>query len=389
MTTGGVKDSRFCVLGHSQSQRGPTMWDGDKLKRLIKDRDLTITGVAKTLGVSRTAVNDWTSGTVPSGLHLVKISQLLSASPHHFFSLETDKISVPLHRKKGSAKVKEAYKKASLELASEYENMFRKASPPGLERTLRIASDEIQAQMALAQQLRELSGVQSHKPMDYESLFTLLVQLKIVTIFRRFPTAVKGYAFFCRIHDHRVIFLNTSTNVLDLTFPVLHEIVHAIRSDNKESVYGDQEEGYCDTVAGLIQFPREYVDIVVTALEGKSKPAKVNTLKQFSSNYSHSLYGIVEQIRKSGSRELRDIPVGKLAAADTNLKKNFPALAAVLLSPAEPRAYIQKLQAFSPIFVDIVRNQRNSASKRKVGEWLGFDNVIDAKCAIEELSRIG
>ena len=127
---------------------------------------------------------------------------------------------------------------------------------------------------------------------------------------------------------------------------------------------------------------------MVTALEGKSKPARVNTLKRFSSDYGHSLYGIAELIRSSGSEVLMDIPIGTLAAANTNLKKDFYTIEEVLFDPPESRSYIQKLKAFSPIFVDIIRNQINSASKRKIGEWLGLGSVLDARDAIEELSRV-
>ncbi|MCK4729219.1 MAG: helix-turn-helix transcriptional regulator [Desulfobacterales bacterium] len=362
------------------------MWDGDKLRSLIKGRGLSVTSTAKDIGVSRTAVNDWINGTVPSGLHLVKLSQLLSIPPDHFFSVEPRNISVPLHRKKGAAKVREEYEKAALGLVGEYENMFRNAPPPGLEPSLRLASRQRQAQVALAQQLRKLSEIESDKPMDYRNLFDLLVRLRIVTIFRRFPTAVKGYAFYCCIHNHRVIFVNTSTNVLDLIFPVLHEIIHAIRSEkNQEAVYDDEEEAYCDTLAGLVQFPQQYVDMVITALTGKPKGAKVNTLKKYSSDYGHSLYGIAEQIRKSGSHVLSGIKEG---GADTNLKKLFPTLEKILFDPPEPRPYIQKLRAFSPIFIDIVKDQIDTASRRKVGEWLGLDNIIDANGAIEEFSRL-
>jgi transcriptional regulator with XRE-family HTH domain len=359
------------------------MWEGERLKDIIRENNLTVTGVAKRLGVSRTAVNDWINGTVPSGLHLVKISRLLSVTPEDFFSMEATDISIPLHRKKGTAKIKEPYRSASQALAEEYKNMLRNALPPALVFSLRTVPHEREAQVALAMRLREASGIERNRPMDYEGVFRLLIQLGIVTVLRKFPKAIKGYAFYSLIHGHRVIFVNTATNVLDLIFPILHEVIHAIRHRDDEAVFDDKEEGYCDDIAGLVQFPEDYVDLLVTALREKSKAAKVKTLKDFSAQHSHSVWGIAEEIKKSGSRVLSGINV---AGANTNLKKAFPTLEEFLFTPPDPRSYIQKLHSLSPIFLDIVKVQAGSASRRKVGEWLGLDNIADAKKAIEELS---
>ena len=74
--------------------------------------------------------------------------------------------------------------------------------------------------------------------MDYGDAFHLLDQLGITTIFRFFPERVKDYAFYTRIHDHRVVFVNNSTNVLDLIFPVLHEAVNLESNDHLFSSAG-------------------------------------------------------------------------------------------------------------------------------------------------------
>ena len=100
--------------------------------------------------------------------------------------------------------------------------------------------------------------------------FRLLHTLKIVTIFRQFPKSLKAYAFYCKIHGHRVVFVNYDTNVLDLIFPLLHETVHAIRDEENGGVPDIEEETFCDVVSNWVQFPEgSNVSLVFKAVRGK------------------------------------------------------------------------------------------------------------------------
>lgn len=356
-------------------------WDGRKLKDLTKEKGISLTKLAHLINVSRQTVNDWIKGQVPKGTHLIGISRVLDISPSFFFPDEIPgNISVPLHRKRGVAKVTEVMEKEALQMAEQYEKLFKWSPDPGLVPVLRTTHRDNQNAIAMASSLRELSGIETHKPMDYEHAFCLLPSIKIVTIFGYFPKSLKGYAFYCKIHKHRVVFVNNDTNVLDLIFPLLHEAIHAIRDEEDNKFTDRAEEDFCDSVADCIQFPEEYVKLVYHTIKGRRKAVQINLLKDFSAENQHSMFGIIERLKKISPA--LDFAVG---GANTNLKKGFPSIGDILFKDQDPRSYIHNVRMLSPLFFDIVSKLMNNVTTRKVGEWLGLESSLDAKQAIEEM----
>jgi hypothetical protein len=211
--------------------------------------------------------------------------------------------------------------------------------------------------------------------MSYDNAFHLLDQLGITTIFRIFPERVKDYAFYTRIHDHRVVFVNNSTNVLDLIFPVLHEAVHAIRDEAYTNNYYDiEEEEFCDNVANYVQFPDEYVKFVFETIKGLPTGHKINKLKVFGHKYSHSLFGIFKRLKTIDPT--LNINIG---GAGTNLKKEFRTIGDILFEDDDPKSYVKLLTALTPRFINILKEQNENISYRKLGQLLGLESALDAK----------
>ena len=111
-------------------------WEGKNLKALAKERGVTITKLSELLGVSRQTVTDWIKGQIPKGHHLIQLSKVLEASPSYFFSEEKHiPISIPLHRKRGVARITKKTEQESLQLALLYEKFFVVKSSPCVKNT--------------------------------------------------------------------------------------------------------------------------------------------------------------------------------------------------------------------------------------------------------------
>jgi transcriptional regulator with XRE-family HTH domain len=359
-------------------------WEGERLRSVSKEKGVSLSKLAEVLKVSRQTVNDWVKGQVPKGNHLMEISRLMEVPPGYFFRNDNQvHISIPLHRKRGLAKLNDSMREQAVNIATQYGALFKSAPEPGLVPVMRIDRRDPENAQLIAAKLRELSGIEPNRPLDYDHTFQLLHGLKIVNIFRQFPPTLKGYAFYCRIHSHRVVFVNTDTNILDLIFPLLHETVHAIRDEEASAISDPEEELFCDTISNLIQFPEEYVTTVLRAIKGRSKGIQVNLLKEFSKKNAHSMFGIVEQIKRIDP-EL-DLRVG---GANSNLKKLFPSIGHVLFKEEDARVFVSKLKKLSPLFFEILETQIHSATIRRVGEWLGLESGLDAEQVAKEIRRI-
>ena len=359
-------------------------WDGTKIKILAKENGLTLKELSQSLEVSRQTINDWRKGQVPRGYHLIQLSESLGVTPNYFFNVdESNNISVPLHRTRGVAKVTEVMKEEAFLLAKQYEKLFLNASDPGLVPVLRIKERSEKNALALATKLRQLSGADSDKPMNYTNLFSLLSSLNIITVFRDFPAHVKDYAFYCRIHGHRVVFINNETNVLDLIFPLIHEIVHAIRDEEGNVIDTLEEEDFCDSVAAATQFPKTYVVSVINTIRGRQKSIQINQLKEFSRLNGHSIFGIVREIKKlSLSFSLN------FYGADVNVKKEFYSIGDELFRSKNARDYINLLRLLSPGFLKIIIEQYKRMSIRRLSELMGLDSSLDGRLIVGELNRI-
>jgi hypothetical protein len=180
-----------------------------------------------------------------------------------------------------------------------------------------------------------------------------------------------------------VVFVDNDTNVLDLIFPLLHETIHAIRDEGGIISYGQEEEDFCDSVASDVQFPIEYVELVHKAIQDRPKSHQINLLKEFSSENGHSIFGIAEQLKKLFPPF--DLNV---AGANANLKKKSPSVGDILFEDQDPKCYIQNLKSLTPIFFEIVSNQINNITTRKMAEWLSLESSLDAREVLDEWKRM-
>lgn len=360
-------------------------WEGSKLKELAKSKKLSLQALAEGVGVSRQTINDWIRGQIPKGNHLLLLCKLLGANPGVFFSGEAENdISVPIHRQRMNSKITESTQKAALEFSKEYLNIFRSSKSSEILPVVRSQNGKsVDDARQVAEKLRLLSGIPEGKPFDYTHTFKLCQALGIHVIFRDFPDSIKSYAFYIRMHGHRVVFVNDSTNIIDLIFPLLHESVHAVRDEvSPEGGYDEEEEAFCDLVAGFIQFPPSYVNHVYNTIKGLGKAQQVNILKEFAGTNAHSLYGIVKAIKaiKPGF----ELQVG---GADANLRKRFPTIGKVIFAGDDPREFLRVMSMLSGNFLSIITDQIESISDRKLAEIFGIEGGLDGKEIKAELLR--
>lgn len=360
-------------------------WLGGKIKDLIKENNISIVKLAEMSGVSRQTINDWINGQIPKGNHLIFLCKTFNINPDYLFSQDFNgSITIPVHRTRKRAKVTQHMQKDALDMAKGYDLLFRNAPEPGILPVMRGRNRTEETAKKIAKELRAKAGMSDELPPDYKDTFTLMKNLGIKIIFQDFPAKIKAYAFYTKIHDHRIVFVNNSTNVLDLIFPLLHEAVHAIRDELIiNEGFDEDEEMFCDMVANHIQFPDEYVRMVYDVIRDLEIGIQINKLKTFGGNYSHALYGIIKRIQFINPDFNPNI-----GGADTNLKKNFPTIGDILFRKGEPRDYVNTIKELSPLFVHIVLDQIDGLTSRKLGEILGIENMMDAKIVKDELARL-
>ncbi|MCJ7681574.1 MAG: helix-turn-helix domain-containing protein [Candidatus Aminicenantes bacterium] len=359
-------------------------WNGKLLKSLANNRKISLQVIADHIGVSRQTVNDWIRGQIPKGNHLLMLCSLLDVDPDDFFRPNVEKhITLPLHRVRGAAKVTDTVEDQAMTLAKDYLNLFRNHKNTNVLPVIRSADSEPSDARTIAELLRAGPGIKSDFPLDMDSTFRLADYLGIYLIFKTFPPGIKSYAFYTNIEKHRVIFINKSTNVLDLIFPLLHEYIHAVRDDVVVGEYYEkEEERFCDLVANYVQFPEAYVELVYTAVQNLEPGSQVNMLKSFAARYRHSLVGIVEAIKLLDPAFDLDV-----YAANTNLKKEFSAVGDMFLNENDPAVYVNSLYHLNPGFLIVVKEQLDNLSDRRLAELLELPHVLDAKEVRQKISN--
>lgn len=356
-------------------------WKGDKLKEIAKANGVSIIKLTQITGVSRQTVTGWINGQIPKGNHLMALLKLFNISPDFFFTEEPGHISVPAHRSRQNAKITPRVQSEALSLAKEYELLFKNESDAGVWPVVRLKNRDVSTAQKIAIDLRAMSGVGKDQPMNVEGVFKLLSQLGIKVIFRYFPDTVKAYAFYTRVYDHRVIFVNNHTKELDLIFALIHEGVHAIRDNIKiVDVYDKEEEYFCDLVANHVQFPDKYVELSFRQLKGLNMASKVTMLKNIAFANKHALFGFVKRLEGLGFK----IPEN-IGGANSNLKKSFVPFGDILFDSENLRHFLYTYQKYSPMFYNVVLSQLDSLTTRKIGQIFGMDSYLDAKALKEEL----
>lgn len=359
-------------------------WEGQKIKPLASQKKISLQAIANTIGVSRQTVNDWIKGQIPKGNHLLQLCNLLEINPNLFFVDDSSNyLTMPVHRRRMNSNINSKTQAAAKELALEYINLYKNFKTSSILPVIRIREVNDQNARQIANELRNMSGISSDRPIDFEHTFSLLEKLGIYIIFKNFPSTLKSYAFYTNIIENRVVFINTKTNILDLIFPLLHEAIHAIRDEEQiNNEYDEIEENFCDLIANYIQFPSSYIKMVYDTICDLNEPShQINTLKSFAKTNGHSLYGIVKSI-KAQNIEF-NLEVG---GADSNLRKESPTIGKILSEKDEPRKYLKMVKKLSPLFMRVIEQQLNSLTNRKLKDLLNLDSELDAKQIRTELT---
>ena len=361
-------------------------WAGQKIKDLTKEQGVTITNLAKSVGVTRKAVNDWIGGKVPKGKHLMALAHSLNINPNELFTSNGAlDISVPVHRVRGNAKVTKERSQDALKLATDYYSFFLNDSVLPVVPVIRETAKSDKNARNIAQILRKMTNVPSSEPMKHDHVFSLLKSLGIKLIIKKFPESLKVYAFYTKILGHRVVFVNRDTNLLDLSFALIHEAVHAVRDETfKGRLYDKPEEDFCDLVANYIQFPEEYIQFVATNTKSLPPGHAINLLKSYAKKNEHALHGVVKQIHKLNP-DSKKLNVG---GADTNLKKEFYNIGEYLLSGEDSAEYLSVFEDASPLFIESLARQSDTLTYRRIGELLDISSTLDAAELKNELLKL-
>lgn len=359
-------------------------WEGAKIKELSNAKGISFQNLAKLVGVSRQAVNDWVHGQVPKGNHLVSLCKIFQVNPDLFFSDKVDnRVTAPIHRTRQSAKVTSEMQNEAILLSKEYVNFFANQKAPEIVPIVKLPEKNSDNARIIAEILRKMAETPEDKPVDYEHTLRLAERLGIKLIFRDFPNSIKAYAFYTKILSHRIVFINNSTNVMDLIFPLLHEFVHAIRDEiTHSSVYEKEEDNFCDDVANFVQFPDSYVRWVQETIKDLDTGTQIKILKKVASQNSHSLFGIAKAVKRYDPKF--NLNVG---GANTNLRRNFPTVGEILFKESDAREYVHIIKDLSKNFVSNIYSQIDYISDRKLAELLGIESVFDAKEVKAEIKR--
>jgi hypothetical protein len=318
-------------------------------------------------------------------MHLVTLCNVLGVSPNAFFTLDHESgITVPVHRAKANAKVTPERQSYALQLAKEYSLFFWNIKDPRIVPVIRVKDTSDESANNIAKRLRRLAESSRSEPINLEETFRLMEKLGIHVIIKNFPSTIKAYAFYTNIHSFRVVFVDYNTNIMDLIFALLHESIHAIRDEGTiGSLYDKEEEDFCDQVANYIQFPTDYIEFVLSSVEGLPKSHQVNLLKKFGENNTHALFGLSKQISKIDPSFNLNI-----CAADTNFKKQFKSIGDALFSSNDANSYLNTLNFISTVFIDCVLKQYQGFSDRKLAELLGIEHILDAREVRVELDKM-
>jgi transcriptional regulator with XRE-family HTH domain len=354
------------------------IWLGDRFKEALRQTGISQAELARRLDVSRQTVVDWTKGQVPKGTHLLGILELLDVDVGLLFAEGPSPVQVaPKFRTRRNAKTTKAVQDAARKLASDYAGLLAPRDMPVLEQIVR-RTDEGAAEK-LAMRMRELSGLDAtREPMDYPQVFRLMAALGICVILRPFPKVLKNYAFYTVINSQRVVFVNSHTNVLDVIFPMLHETVHALRDAEDVARHSDEEEDeFCDRVAGLVQFPDGYVDDVYSALKGRTDGVRIILLKEYATRNHHAVYGLSRRIQERHGQQR--LGAKSVHGADGNLRKDFPSTLSDKLLANGAEGFVNALRHLCPIWYRIVLSNVERLTTRKLAEVLGLESALDAK----------
>lgn len=361
-------------------------WSPQALRAMITEQKITKVGVCDKLSISRPTLDNWLSGKVaPKGKHLILLSKLFNISPNDLFIDETI-VAVPMHRTNRNKELKDQMKMASTTLAAEYEILFRNAPDPIISDVLKVSELSSDNVLRVAKKLRTIAGINDPRPLQFNDILKICARLDISVIFREFDDEIDSYAFFVSIGLHRVIFVNTNITNVDLVFPVLHEVVHAIQDGEPHREATNEEEKFCDAVASEAQLPNEYIKYLVLKLKKirSNVGMRVNFLKLESKRNRYSLFGLSKILKKNFPR----LNVGNIEGSATKINQSLGPIRQKFEEQKTASDLVSFMQQVSPNFINFITQQHENFSDRKIAELFGLSNQEDGTEIRETLDAL-
>lgn len=289
-------------------------WLHDEFRDLVVKMGMTQDELAAKLGVTRQTVSTWFSGTVPKGIHLMKIWKLLGMKPGSLFLDDEQAVFLtkPLFHSTDPTQ-RAAQKDESDRLVALYKSLFPKSDAAPLQSAILPSRDACLAK-ALAQVFRERMTLVEGASPTLAQVLKLLGNLNFCIIPREFPEGLGADAFYVSINYIRVMFINRRAKKDDLARALIHESVHGLRPPVNEELVGGEleaEEHYCDDVVSLV-FPAAGSEGEKTLEASMFSMDETSQFVSYLRQHFDVWYGIVkanvDSLSASRLAEVLDIP---------------------------------------------------------------------------------
>lgn len=226
-------------------------WMHERLEEAIKHKGLTKEQFADEIKVSRPTLHSWLNGSVPKGIHLMKIADYFGVRISQFFDEVTEvRTTLPLYHKIGSSASTDEMKATTKILTDLYKDLFAHDSENPLQEV--VISRDPKTASFVADAFRKMMGVEAGKAPSLKDVLSLMRLLRVTVIPRSFPENINADAFYVLMGCAKVIFINRNQTCDALASALIHEVVHSLRASLNEELTSDEldrEEEYCDRIA--------------------------------------------------------------------------------------------------------------------------------------------
>ncbi len=365
------------------SNNNEILWQGNKLREALNKSNFTVTDFASKLSVSRQAANDWMNGTVPKGIHLIKLCKLLNININSLFLDEDNFVTMPKNRLNRNVQQNAKRDEKSLDFCKSFAYLFSNNKNPIETKQIDFRERTSEMAMEIAAMLRSSIEIREDDPILYKHLFQLLDSLGIFVIIAEFP--IKSSAMYAQIHTHHVIFINIDNKINDTIFYTLHEIAHCLCEMNRyANISGINEEEFCDLVASYSQLPDKYIEKEYHNIKNEKNVGMIiNYLKIQARINTHALHGFWKRLKKSHPNFGSEISVH---GADANLRKEFDSLNNLFERCEVLKQHVELFNLFSRRLLILIKNKYNSKeiSIRAIQNLLLLKDYVDAESVAKE-----
>lgn len=273
----------------------------ENFRRIIQGKDVSLSGLADKLEISKQTVNSWLSSASLPAKHFIRIQNLFSLNSRELDAICEQQLGAVLFRTRRNYSVMKKNQEIAANLAQDYFDFFwtlqdtKPVQSFGEKKSIESFSKKMREELSLNHTISLTALI---KKLEFRGIHVLFADFEFLFDFTEISKKNVPCAFCYKHEDQHSIVINIKEKMDDIPWIIFHELAHIFRGDltnGSPLVEDDEIEKFCNKAATEALMPEKWFHEREDEIRSKfshARPSVVYMAEEICRELNASLKGL-------------------------------------------------------------------------------------------------